>query len=365
MVVSRFEVQAPAGGTEVSAWPGLACSLAALGLVVAAVVGADGVAERLAAREFGLAQPIAALVALVAVAAPAVAGLTWLTSGAHGPLDRAPHVLVPAFVAAEGETSDRPRTLALRVHRSEGSLSYSLVRDSGPRIGAADVPPPSSASRRLAQLVGDMVSGRGDEVVSRMGDFAIRYVLVKAPVAPDVARKLDAVPGLEQVSTQGGDGLWRVQVPVARLMFFPAGGGAGVPIPASRVAVDADLPATPRGGVLALAEPSSPHWKATLDGRGLKSQVYSGWAQAFEIPPEGGHLLLEWSSPVRGVFLFSQATLLIVMVVLALPGGGARRPDDEDVPVVSPARRHARADSLPTQPDGSSERSVDLPGGGS
>ncbi len=365
MVVSRFEVRAPAGGTEISAWPGIALALAALGMVVAAVVGAHGVGERLAAREFGLAQPVAALVTLVAIGAPVVAGLSWLTRGAEGPLDRGQPVLVPAFVAAEAETVDRPRTLALRLQRAEGSLSYSLVRDAGPRLGAADVPPPESARRRLDQLVGDLVSGRGDGVVDRMGDFAIRYVLVKAPVSPDVARQLDAVPGLERISTQGGDGLWRVQVPVARLMFFPAGGGPGVPVPSSRVAVDADLPATPGGGVLALAEPASPHWKASLDGQELRSQVYNGWAQAFEVPSEGGRLELAWSSPIRGVWLFSQATLLIVMIVLALPGGARRPGDDEDIPVDSTSRRHARADSLPTQSDGSSDRSVDLPGGAS
>ncbi|HUR74909.1 MAG TPA: hypothetical protein VMZ00_11590, partial [Sporichthya sp.] len=371
MIASRFEVRAPAGGSVVPVWPGLALALAALGLVVAALAGAQGVHGRLATREFGLAQPLAALVALVAIGAPAVAGLTWLTRGAEGPVDRAHEVLVPAFVAAEAETTDRPRTLALRIRRHldrEGSLSYSLVRDAGPRLGSADVPAPGSADRRLSQLVGDLVSGRGDEVLSRLGDFAIRYVLVKAPVSPDLARQLDAVPGLERNSTQGGDGLWRVQVPVARLMLLPAGAAgaaqaAGVPIASGRVSADADLPPTPAGGVLALAEPASPHWEAQLDGRGLPAQVRGGWAQAFAVPPEGGHLTLRWHAPVRGVWIFSQTALLLVMVVLALPGGARRPGDDEDVPLVATARRHARPDAIPAQSDGASDQVVDLPGG--
>jgi GT2 family glycosyltransferase len=371
MIASRFEVRAPAGGSEVPAWPGLALALAALGLVVAAVVGSHGVAGRLAAREFGLAQPIAALVAVAAIGAPAVAGLIWLTRGAEGPVDRAHAVLVPAFVAAEAETSDRPRTLALRIRKhagpGDGSLSYSLVRDAGPRLGSADVATPDSAGRRLSQLVGDLVSGRGDEVVSRLGDFAIRYVLVKAPVSPDLARQLDAVPGLERNSTQGGDGLWRVQVPVARLMLLPtgAGEGAGVPIASGRVSADAELPPTPSGGLLALAEPASSHWKAELNGRGLPGQVYNGWAQAFTVPPEGGHLTVSWQAPVRGIWLFSQTSLLIVMIVLALPGGARRPGDDEDVPVVTTARRHARPDAIPAQSDGTSDQAADLPGGAS
>jgi hypothetical protein len=321
-------------------------------------------------REFGFAQPVAALVALIAVGAPAVAGLTWLTSGADGPVDRASHVLVPAFVAAEAETSDRPRTLALRIRKELGqsdSLSYSLVRDAGPRLGAADVSTPDSAGRRLIQLVGDLVSGRGDEVVSRLGDFAIRYVLVKAPVSVDLARQLDAVPGLERNSTQGGDGLWRVQVPVARLMLLPTGAGesAGVPIASGRVSADADLPPTPNGALLALAEPASSHWKAELNGRGLPGQVYNGWAQAFTVPPEGGRLTLSWQAPVRGIRLFSQTALLLVMIVLALPGGARKPGDDEDVPVVTTARRHARPEAIPSQADGASDQAVDLPGSAS
>lgn len=366
MVASRFDVRAPAGGTEVPAWPGLALALAALGLVVTAVVGAEGVAERLAGREFGLAQPVAALIALVAIGAPAFAGLVWLKEGDGGPIGRADEVLVPAFVAAEAQTSDRPRTLTLRVRKNAtpggDSLSYSLVRDAGPRLGAGDVPAPEAAERRLAALVGDLVSGRGDEVVTRLGDFAIRYLLVKAPISPDLARQLDAVPGLERVSTQGGDGLWRVQVPVARLTFFAEGSTTGVPVASERVAADVDLPATPRGGLLALAEPASSHWKAELNGRGLPGQVRAGWAQAFAVPPEGGRLTLRWDAPVRTVWLFSQACLLVVMIVLALPGGSRRPGDDEDVPVaVGPARRHARSESLPTQADGSSEMIADSP----
>jgi hypothetical protein len=172
------------------------------------------------------------------------------------------------------------------------------------------------------------------------------------------------VPGLERVSAQGGDGLWRVQVPVARVMFFPAGGAAGVPVASGRVSAEADLPSSPSGGIVALAEPSSPHWKASLNGRGLKPQVMNGWSQAFVVPPEGGHLKLEWSAPVRGIWLFSQTCLVIVMIVLALPGGARRPSDDEEVPVVTTARRHARPEYLPAQADGASDRPVDVQEGG-
>lgn len=354
LLASRFEIRATAGGTAVPAWPGLALALATLGLLVAAMVGAHGAAGRLAVREFGFAQPIAALIAAVAVAGPGVAGAAALTRGAGDPLERDSAVLVPAFVAAEAETSDRPRTLALRARKATGSLSYSLVRDSGPRLGAADVAPAGRAAGRLALLVGDLVSGRGDEVMSRLAGFAVRYVLVKAPVSVDLARVLDAVPGLERVSAQDGDGLWRSQIPVARLALIAAGQELAVPVPAGRVGADADLPPTPGGGILTLAEPASPHWKAELNGRSLEPQLHDGWAQAFVVPAEGGHLTLRWSEPVRGIWLFSQGSLLIVMIVLALPGGARRPRDDEDLPVVvAPVRRHARIDGETT--DGSSE----------
>ncbi|MGQ0632838.1 MAG: glycosyltransferase [Sporichthyaceae bacterium] len=367
LVASRFEVAAPVGGAAAPIWPGVALALAALCLLSAAAVGLHTLGTRLAARDFGVAQLLAGAVALLALGSPVVAAATWMASGAGDPLRRDSAPLVPAFVAAEAGTQDRPRTLVLRSRETgadpqedfadlEASeelavtgLSYALVRGSGPQLGDADRGVPPAAVRALESLVADLVSGRGDAQAERLVDFGVRFVLVRSPIDDDIARGLDAVPALERVSTAGGDGLWRLQIPVARLMVVSSGSTQRVPLASDAVSADVDLPPQTPAGFLTLAEPADGHWSAEVDGRELRGLQRAGWAQAFELPAGGGRLELRWSDPVRGVWMFSQAVLVLGVVVLALPGGSRRRPDDggeEDERSVvaestSPRRRRA------------------------
>ncbi|MGW7191327.1 glycosyltransferase family 2 protein, partial [Streptomyces sp. NPDC054838] len=71
-----------------SAWAGPATLVYGLALLAAAVVGADGAKERVAARSFGWRQPLAALIALGAAAGPLLCAAGWMVSGADGPLRR-------------------------------------------------------------------------------------------------------------------------------------------------------------------------------------------------------------------------------------------------------------------------------------
>ena len=70
--------------------------------------------------------------------------------------------------------------------------------------------------------------------------------------------------------------------------------------------------------VLVLAETADGDWRATLDGRSLRA-VDAGWQQAFEIGPEGGHLVVTHDPPTRTPWLALQAAVLLVTVLLALP----------------------------------------------
>ncbi|MGQ0626466.1 MAG: glycosyltransferase [Sporichthyaceae bacterium] len=346
LVTSRFEVAAPIGGAPGPVWPAIALALAALCLLSAAALGLHTLSARLAARDFGISHVLAGAVALVAIGAPALATTTWMAAGAGDPLRRDSVPLLPAFVSAEAATTDRPRTLVLRasgappgtdatvddVERSDElaltGLSYALVRGGGPELGAADRGVSAAALRALESLVADLVSGRGDAQAQRLVDFGVRFVLVRSPINDDIARGLDAVPALERVSTTGGDGLWRLAIPVARLMFLPANSGAPSTLAAGAVSADLDLPPQTPAGFLTLAEPADGRWSASLNGRDLPGLRRADWAQAFEVPAGGGRLELRWSDPLRGVWIFSQAVLVLGMVVLALPGGSVRRVDD-------------------------------------
>lgn len=352
LVQSRLDVTAPAGGPSGPSWPGLTLALAGGAMLAAAVVGTHGAAERLTVRDFGPAQVAVALVVALAIGAPLVGAASWLVRGADDPLARGGQVLLPAHVAAEADTSDRPRTLVLRSGSTadrqgeEGlpTLSYALVRSGGPQLGAVDVTRPGTAAAALEGLVGDLVSGRdavaAAEPAARLADFAVRYVLVQEPVDDGIRRALDAVPGLERVSSPSGAGLWRLAGESARLRVL--GPDEPAPVESGRVEARTTLAAAAEGAVLALAEPADDRWRAELGGRELRSTVHAGWAQAWELPAgAGGGLTVRWSQPTRGLWLLVQGVALGMAVVLALPGGTRRLADEDDVTVPAPSGRHA------------------------
>jgi hypothetical protein len=72
--------------------------------------------------------------------------------------------------------------------------------------------------------------------------------------------------------------------------------------------------------LLVMAEPASPHWKATVDGHALTSRQAYGWAQAWELPKGGGHLAISYDSGSRHWWLLIE---LLFMIGVLLFGAGA------------------------------------------
>jgi hypothetical protein len=356
LVASRIAVAAPAGGHAAAAWPGVAVAAAQAAVLVAAAAGCRDLRQRIAARDFGLVQPAAGAMVVAALAAPVLAGFAWTWRGAAGPVHLGSAAVVPANVVAESLTSDRPRTLVLRALGSSTAgtagdpiaLSYVLLRGAGPRLGAVDDSMPGPAYASLRALVGDLVSGRGDAQAQRLADFAVRYVQVRAPVPDPLGRALDAIPGLERVNASGGDGLWRLSSPTARITVVGPGNLAPTTLPSGAVSATTSLRPGPPGRVLALAEPSDPHWEAELDGTVLPPVRRVGWAQGWELPTSGGILTVRHVDRLRVVGPVAQGLMLVVMIVLALPGA-TRRPveDDGPGPIAPPSPRHAHGDELP------------------
>ncbi|GAA2928461.1 glycosyltransferase [Streptomyces thioluteus] len=309
-----------------SAWAGPATLVQGLALIAAAAVGAEGARERVAARSFGWRQPVAGLVALAAAAGPLVAAVAWAAGGAGGPLERRDPVQVPAFVAEAATTRDQARTLVLG--GTPGNLTYALVRGSGVRMG--DEALGGGRDRRLDAVVADLASGSGADQAARLAGYAVGFVLVRDDVAKEMGAALDATPGLTRLSQEGRTALWRVDRQVARVTVV-ADGAAPLPVASGPVEARATLPAGSGGRVLRLADRAAPGWHATLDGKELKRTTVDGWAQGFELPAGGGKLTLSYETPfTRTAWVWTQALLGVVLVVLALPG--RRRHVDDDLP---------------------------------
>ncbi|MET7637585.1 glycosyltransferase [Streptomyces sp. NPDC005438] len=318
-------------------WAGPASLVYGLALLCAAAVGAEGARGRVAARSFGWRQPTAALLAALALAAPLVSAVGWMVRGAGDPLSRRDPVQVPAFVAEESKTRDQARTLIL--NGDEGSVSYSLLRGSGARLGDADLARDGGDSGRLGRAVAQLVAGSGADQTRQLGDFAVRYVLVRDDAPRRMSRVLDATPGLTRLSQEDGSALWRVDREVSRISVVPPGEGmeqgasAAEPTPVAAGPVEAHtrIPGGPKGRTLRIADAADSGWRATLDGQPLRAITVDGWAQGFELPAEGGRLDLTYQTPLsHSVWRWTQGFLVLVAVVLALPG--RRRETDDDLP---------------------------------
>ncbi|WP_030892647.1 glycosyltransferase family 2 protein [Streptomyces sp. NRRL F-5053] len=334
-----------AGLSNGSAWAGPATLVYGLALLSAAAVGGEGAKERVAAQSFGWRQPVAALIAAAAVAAPLCAAVAWMVGGADGPLSRRDPVQVPAFVAEESGTEDQARTLVLDSERPDSggsgpsAVGYTLVRGSGARLGDADLAATGGGDSRLDRIVANLVAGSGADQTSQLGGYAVRYVLLRDGASRAMSRTLDATPGLTRLSQADGSALWRVDEQVSRVAIVPGGernaaaGGVTAPVavPAGPVESHATLPAGPSGRLLRVADTADSGWRATLNGRPLKPVTVDGWAQGFELPTGGGKLALTYETPLtRTAWAWAQGFLLLVVVVLALPG--RRRDVDDDLP---------------------------------
>ncbi|MHC0433154.1 glycosyltransferase family 2 protein [Streptomyces sp. O3] len=317
-----------------SGWAGPATLVYGLALLTAAVLGADGARFRVAERNFGWRQPVAALIALTAVAGPLLAAAAWMIRGADGPLERRDPVQVPAFVAVEAANQDQARTLVIDADTAS-DVSYTLVRGSGARLGDAELTSAGGANPRLDKTVAHLVAGSGADQADQLAPFAVRYVLVRDGAPRAMSRVLDSTPGLTRLSQQGGGALWRVDREVARAVIVPKS-GAPQQVPAGPVEIHTTIEAGQDGRVLRLADSAADGWTATLDGRPLTATTLDGWAQGFELPSSGGRLEVTFEAPgAHTGWLWAQGALAVVLVVLALPG--RRRTVDDDLPDVEAA----------------------------
>jgi GT2 family glycosyltransferase len=359
VLVTRVQV-AVADGAAVHGWPGSSVSLVLAGLVAAALTGADGLQARLARSTFGWRQPAAVLAVAAVGLAPVLALGTWAWQAREGAaltLDALERPVVPA-VGQQAQTSpDASRVLAL-TRDPAGVVSWQLLRGDGPQLvdlasavstrtvdgplRAPQVTPGDPATAEVEDLVARLASGTSVDVSADLAALAVSDVLVPVAAAsadPDASTArselvglLDATAGLERITENAAGVIWRVQAtavdpgtaPVtvvtawARLVDAGVGPAADVAVAADARSVDTQVPAGAAGRLLVLAERSDPGWRATLDGRELRS-VSDGWRQTFELGAEGGRLVVRHSAPAHRPWLVAQSVVGVMTVLLALP----------------------------------------------
>ena len=327
----------PATGRPAALWPGTPVQVLAGALLVAALVGGDGVRAALARRSFGLRQVTAALVAAAALAVPLLCAATWVRDGASGPLERGGAIALPAFVAAELADDRDVRVLALRANGPSG-VSYALTTGRGERLGSTETPVDRAQQDRLDEVVADLLTPSGSGATAALATRAVRYVALPQDAAGDLVGVLDGQVGL--VRRSGGDVLlWELTGAQGRLVVLPPAtadrAGSGDRAPDAEllrtdppVVVTDRVPPGPAGRLLVLSAADDPGWRATLDGQALSRTTAWGWATGFVLPPGGGALQVERTDQdERRTALLAQLGGLLLVLLFAAPAVG-RAPVD-------------------------------------
>ena len=337
VAVSRVMITPPAGGPAVSAWPGVALLIAAMGLLLAGVTAGEALlrGDRLSAATPGgsgkkggsgprgprtLHGIGVVVLAAVACSTPVLAAASWVTSGVRGPVAPVSGPVVPAVVTAAPDSGLQLRTLVLRPDGSQ--VSYSLQRGTSPSLGDPDLAPAPAAQSALNTAVAALVAPNGGEAVDQsqqLAQFDIGFVLLPAPVNQNLARLLNGVAGLQPVSATPAFDVWRLSGLAARVRVVEPSGTV-VAVPSGAIGVSG-APAPAAGGTLELAEPAG-GWEATLNGKPLApvASPAGSWAQAFRLPPGGGVLTISRNQTARDLVLLLELVAVAVVAALALPG---------------------------------------------
>jgi GT2 family glycosyltransferase len=326
IAVSRVTITPPGSDFSVPAWPGVALTVVAVGLLLAAATAGDAIPRLLAGgpgglRTLGSVRGLGVVViAVAACSAPVLAASSWVTSGIRGPVALVGKQIVPVLVSVSSDNGLRLRTLVLRAEH--GRVSYAVLRGTGPSLADPDLAPVPAAQRALDNAVATLVAPNGGEAVDQghtLAQLDIGFVLMPAPIDAAIARVLDGVPGLRPVSTTPSFALWRQVDFPARVRVVEAGGRV-VPLRSGTVSVTGAA-ATAAGGTLELAEPAG-GWSATLNGHRLAAvpSPAGGWAQAFRLPPGGGRLSISHNDTGHDAALLLELAVFAIVAALALPG---------------------------------------------
>ncbi|WP_329522317.1 glycosyltransferase family 2 protein [Spirillospora sp. NBC_01491] len=308
------------GADAAPAWPGVALVFAGAGALLAATAAVQRATEVLAGNHL-IYKAGGAVVVLAALTAPPLAAAAWIAGGAGGPLGHADADAVPSFIRAPSG----PRTLVMR-QEPAGRVSYSVLRGTRPMLGEAGTRTAGPARSRMDGLVAGLAGGRAEDDGPALTRMGVQYVLVPHPARDPLASVLDASPELTRLSRTPSFGVWQLQAPAGRLMLLNGDGTAGPPLPAGRIGARVRIPAGGGARTLLLAEPADGGWRASYNGRALKARTVDGWAQGYEIPASAGDFELTRGMRLRHTWLVVQGAAVLLVAVLALPGGQADGP---------------------------------------
>ncbi|WGW10708.1 glycosyltransferase family 2 protein [Saxibacter everestensis] len=369
----------------VASWPGSGVSLLGGGLLAASVAGSLNLRRRLSAPRISRTlRPAVAVLAVLAVLGPLTAIGVWtgqnLTQAApDSKLTRTAGLAIPAVAGDQGLGSDRTRTLMLS--HVDGELTGQLLRADGQTIastsavvnarsvsgapGQQKAAGLDDAQAQLGAAIAAVTAGSGGDPRPVMSGLGIGFVVlsdamseprgVNAPprgiepaekVAAEqefgslndsISAAIDTCAGLTRVGNTSVGLLWRVEPGTsgddaqgaapdrpARVRILDSDGRQLGVVASKAVTVDARVPDAESPRTIVLAERADDGWRAWLNGKELAAGS-DGWAQSFELPADGGDLVIKHSPRFGWLWPIGQGIVLLLAVLLAIPLPGRRR----------------------------------------
>jgi GT2 family glycosyltransferase/rhodanese-related sulfurtransferase len=303
-------------------WLGSLTLAVTIVLLCAGALTVTGFAGQLKEKGFGREHAGTAIMAFI-LTVSALGMAAWLVGPGAGSVNRAGRIsVVPAFIEAASKGNERPRTLVLegRIGKSQ----YTIIRDRPLQLGDAEIIGEPSPS--LDATVASLVAGGTQMTSVELGQFAIRYIFLAAPIDEALVRSLDGVGGLSKVSSTSSGVLWKVAGVTSRVRFIdPAGSTSS--LTSDRVGADVSIKGP---GRIVIADRGDPGWRAFEDGVSLTRSYAYGWATSFAVTKPGSVVIVHDSTKRRtGIAL--QFLALLSLLVYILPGGRRKidRPDEE------------------------------------
>jgi GT2 family glycosyltransferase len=313
-----------------SAAPGI--SLALAGALLAALLAAAAVRTTLDRHTFGWRQVLVAVVALLAVLGPGVTLGAWTwqhRSGTGLAMATSGEPTVPA-VGRQMQQSAGLRVLTLEA-TTDGVVAGVLAHDGRQMTEISRVVEASRgddpARLEVADVAARLAAGATTDVSGDLVALGVGAVLIPPGAGPDrtaLAARLDATAGLERVTATASGIIWRVTGATSAgwARVLDAGPGQDETLlevlPADGDGVDLELSAGSGPRLLVLAERADSGWHAELAGEPLRA-VETGWQQAFELPADGGRLVVEHAPVTRTPWLVLQAVVFGITLLLAVP----------------------------------------------
>ncbi len=208
---SRVPVTLPGLPLEFRPWPGFLLLLVQAGFIVAAAMAADGITRYISEASFTWRQPIAAVVAVLALAAPVLGVGWWVMHGDDGPIERAESTEIPTYMQELARGNDTTGVLRLEGGLRAG-IQYQVLRSGPQRLGDDGVLELTEPDPEFRALVERLLSSARPDDAELLASYGVKYVYAPAPVSDAVSGGFDAAAGFGGASAPApGSRAWVVQ----------------------------------------------------------------------------------------------------------------------------------------------------------